>query len=147
MLPKPHTPHLAAIARLGARAVLIAAALLPLAGCEIPGLGPDPRATREAEAKAIGGACRHALRGLEDCFTLNPKAPKAQVFAGWKEMDQYMRENKIEGTPSVLTQLDSKPADKSADPPADRRPASRAAAQDEEILDDRPAPRTSRNRS
>ena len=32
------------------------------------------------------------------------------VFAGWKEMDQYMRENKIEGTPSVLTQLEKKPA-------------------------------------
>ncbi|WP_287964824.1 hypothetical protein [Diaphorobacter sp.] len=106
MLPR-HPPLLAA----GARAALIAAALLPLAGCEIPGMGPDPRvAQREAEAKAIGGACRHALRGLEDCFTLNPKAPKAQVFAGWKDMDLYMRENKIEGTASVLTQLEKKPA-------------------------------------
>ena len=102
MLPRHH-PLLAA----GARAALIAAALLPLAGCEIPGMGPDPRvAQREAEAKAIGGACRHALRGLEDCFTLNPKAPKAQVFAGWKDMDLYMRENKIEGTPSVLTKAE-----------------------------------------
>ncbi|WP_034690480.1 hypothetical protein [Acidovorax sp. MR-S7] len=99
------------------RAALLAALLLPLAGCDvpIPGLGPDPRALqREAEAKAIGGACRHALRGLEDCFTLNPKAAKAQVFAGWKEMDQYMRENKLEGTPSVLTQ---------AKPPAPARRA------------------------
>jgi hypothetical protein len=98
------------------RATLLAALLL-LAGCDvpIPGLGPDPRALqREAEAKAIGGACRHALRGLEDCFTLNPKAAKAQVFAGWKEMDQYMRENKLEGTPSVLTQ---------AKPPAPARRA------------------------
>lgn len=94
-----------------ARVALLALALLPLAGCEIPGLPPDPRVVqREAEAKAIGGACRHALRGLEDCYTLNPKASKAQVFAGWKDMDQYMRENKIEGTPSVLTQLDKKPA-------------------------------------
>lgn len=93
------------------RAALLAAALLPLTGCEIPGLPPDPRvAQRDAEAKAIGGACRHALRGLEDCFTLNPKAAKAQVFAGWKEMDQYMRENKLEGTPSVLTQMEKKPA-------------------------------------
>jgi len=93
------------------RAALLAAALLPLAGCEIPGLGPDPRVVqRESEAKAIGGACRHALRGLEDCFTLNPKAPKAMVFAGWREMDQYMRENKLEGAPSVLTQLEKKPA-------------------------------------
>ncbi|RAR85391.1 hypothetical protein AX018_100519 [Paracidovorax anthurii] len=89
------------------------AALLLLSGCEIPGLGPDPRAVqKEAEAKAIGGACRHALRGLEDCFTLNPKAPKAQVFAGWKEMDQYMRENKLEGSPSVLGKLEKPAASK-----------------------------------
>ena len=76
-------------------------------------LGEDPAAKaarQEAEGKAVGGACRHALRGLEDCFTLNPKAAKAQVFAGWKEMDQYMRENKLEGAPSVLTQLEQKPA-------------------------------------
>ena len=107
MPPTPHRPRLHPALRLA----LAAAALLPLAGCEIPGLGPDPRAVqREAEAKAIGGACRHALRGLEDCFTLNAKAPKALVFAGWKEMDQYMRENKLEGTPSVLTQAPPKPA-------------------------------------
>ena len=76
---------------------------LLLAGCDIPGLGPDPRTVqREAEAQAVGGACRHALRGLEDCYTLNPKASKASVFAGWKDMDGYMRENKLEGAPSVL---------------------------------------------
>ena len=87
-----------------------AIALLPLvlAGCkieDIPGLGPDPRAVaKDSEAKAIGGACRHAMRGLEDCYVLNPKAPKALVFAGWKDMDEYMRSNKIEGVPSVLGQ-------------------------------------------
>lgn len=88
----------------------LAILLLPavLAGCKIedvPGLGPDPRTVaREAEAKAVGGACRHAMRGLEDCYVLNPKAPKALVFAGWKDMDEYMRANKIEGVPSVLSQ-------------------------------------------
>lgn len=88
------------------RLLAVAAAML-LAGCDIPGLGPDPRiAQRDAEAKAIGGACRHALRGLEDCYTLNPKAAKASVFAGWKDMDAYMRENKIEGTPSLLGKVD-----------------------------------------
>lgn len=85
-------------------------ALLLLGGCEIPGLIPDPRVVqREADAKAVGGACRHALRGIEDCYTLNPKAPKAAIFAGWKDMDLYMRENKIDGTPSVLGKAD-KPA-------------------------------------
>ncbi|MEZ2739021.1 hypothetical protein [Comamonas jiangduensis] len=78
-----------------------------LVGCleQVPGLGPDPRTViRENEAKAIGSACRHAMRGIEDCYTLNPKAPKAMVFAGWKDMDAYMREHKLEGTPSVFTQ-------------------------------------------
>ena len=85
-------------------------ALLLLGGCEIPGLIPDPRVVqREADAKAVGGACRHALRGIEDCYTLNPKAPKSAIFAGWKDMDLYMRENKIDGTPSVLGKAD-KPA-------------------------------------
>jgi hypothetical protein len=37
------------------------------------------------------------LRSIEDCYSLNEKAPKSAVFAGWKEMDQYMRENNIEG--------------------------------------------------
>lgn len=87
-----------------ARTALVAVTLLTLVGCDIPGLGPDPRAlARDAEARAIGGACRFAMRGLEDCYTLNPKSAKAQIFAGWKEMDQYMRENKVEPVPSVLT--------------------------------------------
>jgi hypothetical protein len=69
-----------------------------LAGCEIPGLEPDPRiAQRAANAKAIGGACRFGLRSIEDCYILNAEAAKADVFTGWKEMDQYMRENNVEG--------------------------------------------------
>ena len=90
------------------RLLALCGAAVLLAGCDkIPGLGPDPRvAQREEEAKAIGGACRHALRGLEDCYTLNPKAPKASVFTGWKDMDAYMRENKLEGTPSVLGKVE-----------------------------------------
>ena len=98
----PHTTTLRRLALAAAMPVLLSA-------CDIPGLGPDPRVVqREAEAKAVGGACRHALRGLEDCFTLNPKAPKASVFAGWKDMDAYMRENKLEGTPSVLGKAEPK---------------------------------------
>lgn len=78
----------------------IAAALL-LAGCDIPGLGPDPRiAQRDADGRAIGAACRYAVRGIEDCYRLNERAPKTSIFEGWKEMDQYMRENKIEGIPT-----------------------------------------------
>ena len=71
---------------------------LLLGACDIPGLGPDPRiAQREADGKAIGAACRHAIRGIEECYNQNEKALKTAVFEGWKEMDQYMRENKIDG--------------------------------------------------
>jgi hypothetical protein len=101
--------------------LLITAFALLLAGCEIPGMGPDPRvAQREADAKAIGSACRHGLRSIEDCYTLNDKAPKAAVFTGWKEMDEYMRENKIEGVPSTI----AKPAPAPAEEIIETAPAS-----------------------
>jgi hypothetical protein len=51
---------------------------------------------KELDSKAIGGACRHAGRALEDCYRLNPKASKAAVFAGWREMNDYMTENKLD---------------------------------------------------
>jgi hypothetical protein len=75
-----------------------------LAGCnEVTALLADPRvAQRESDAKAIGGACRFGLRSIEDCYMLNEKASKSAVFTGWKDMDQYMRENKVEGIPAKI---------------------------------------------
>lgn len=88
--------------------LLIPLIAILLAGCDIPGMGPDPRiAQREAEAKAIGGACRYGLRGIEDCYSLNEDASKAAIFTGWKEMDEYMRENKIEGIRATPATMDS----------------------------------------
>ncbi|HEY4080480.1 MAG TPA: hypothetical protein VGM81_07275 [Burkholderiaceae bacterium] len=86
------------------RLVLILPFLLPLAACDQLGLDTPAKiaANKEAEGKAIGSACRNAMRAIEDCYTLNPKAQKAAVFAGWMEMDQYMRDNKLTGTTPVL---------------------------------------------
>ena len=83
--------------------VLIAAALL--SGCEMLGIESPERlaAVREADGKAVGGACRHAGRAIEDCYALNKKADKAAVFAGWRDMNDYMRENKIDAVPPQLT--------------------------------------------
>jgi hypothetical protein len=69
-----------------------------LAGCDMLGVDSAEKlaAAREADGRAIGGACRHANRAIEDCYTLNKKADKASVFAGWRDMNDYMRENKIE---------------------------------------------------
>jgi len=88
------------------------AALMLLSACDMLGgaLGIESpekvAAAREAEGKAIGGACRNAARAIEDCFALNKKADKAAVFSGWREMNDYMRENQIEAvTPQVVTQV------------------------------------------
>ncbi len=88
-----------------ARGLLVSvSAVLVLAACDIPGLGPDPKELqRIEESKAIGGACRHALKGVEDCYLLNEKAIKSAIFEGWKDMDAYMRENKIEGQKTSVT--------------------------------------------
>ncbi len=110
---------------------LLAASLLT--GCldKIPGLGPPPKVlAKQKEDRAIGSACRYADRSIEDCYTLNPKAAKTEVFEGWKEMDAYMREHKIEGVPSVIAP---------STPPA---PPARRSSEDEEFLD--PAPTTVR---
>ncbi len=80
---------------------LICCTLL-LAACEQLGIEDPAKAAaaaaagKEAEGKAIGSAWRQIGRALEDCYALNPKAQKSAVFAGWRDMDGYMRDNKIE---------------------------------------------------
>jgi hypothetical protein len=80
------------------RLLLSLAGLVTLTACDMLGVesASATAARREAEGKAIGGACRHAGRAIEDCYGLNRKADKAAVFAGWREMNDYMRENKVE---------------------------------------------------
>ncbi len=85
--------------------LLLAAALL-VSGCDMLGIESAQALAerREADGKAVGGACRHAGRAIEDCYALNRKADRAAVFAGWREMNDYMRENKIEAVaPQVGT--------------------------------------------
>ena len=94
-------------------ALLVAAlvAVVPLAGCEMLGIESAEKlsAARDADGKAIGGACRHAGRAIEDCFTIYKKADRSAVFAGWRDMNDYMRENKIEPVPPQLA-AQAKPA-------------------------------------
>ncbi len=56
----------------------------------------------EAEGRAVGSACRHSGRAIEDCYSIYNWLPKAPVFAGWRDMDAYMRDNKIETTEPLL---------------------------------------------
>jgi hypothetical protein len=73
-----------------------------LAGCDMLGIesASVQAAKREAEGKAVGAGCRHAARSVEQCYALNKRADKAAVFAGWREMNDYMRENKLEAMPA-----------------------------------------------
>ncbi len=113
--------------------VVLAAALL--AGCDMLGgaLGIESAektaAAREADGKATGGACRHAGRAIEDCYTLNRKAERAAVFAGWRDMNDYMRENKIDPVaPQLAAQVARAPTARPAAAEADdARPAARPA--------------------
>jgi alkylhydroperoxidase/carboxymuconolactone decarboxylase family protein YurZ len=97
-----------------------------LSGCEALGVetATQINAKKDAEAKAIGSACRHAVRSVESCFGSNPRAGKAAVFAGWKEMDQYMRDNEILGMPSEAA------GSQSVNEPATDAPSTDPNAQD-----------------
>ena len=105
------------------RLLLALPLLAALSACEQLGI-EDPvkvAAAKEAEGKAIGSACRHAMRAIEDCDVLNPKAQKAAVYTGWREMDEYMRENKLEGIAPVVPRPGAKPkTDEEDTPPADK---------------------------
>ena len=84
---------------------LVLVALLPFAaGCDqLAELLELPNPSKvEAEGRAVGSACRHAGRSLEDCYSLNPAASKAAVFAGWRDMNDYMMEHKLDTVPSKL---------------------------------------------
>lgn len=135
-------------------AVSLAATLL--AGCDMLGIESPEKvaAAREAEGRAVGGACRHAGRAIEDCYTLNRRTDKAAIFAGWRDMNDYMRENKIEAVPPVLVaQMPSKVSAeakeakeskeakdaKSADAEAEKAAAKPKAKDTKEAKDAKPA--------
>jgi len=87
--------------------LLLALSTLLLAACDLPFLDDEAakiEAKREAEGKAIGSGCRYSGRPLEECYGMNPKTSKAAMFAGWRDMDGYMRENNIQtATPEPET--------------------------------------------
>lgn len=85
--------------------LLLTGLCLLASGCDQLGIESASAlaARKEADGKAVGGACRHAGRAIEDCYALNRKADRAAVYAGWREMNEYMRENKLE---AVAPQID-----------------------------------------
>ena len=53
-------------------------------------------AKHEADGKAVGGACRQSGRAIEDCYSIYSWLPRAAIYDGWRDMDAYMRDNKLE---------------------------------------------------
>ncbi len=89
---------------------VFAVATVSLSACDMLGIESPEKvaAARDADGKAVGGACRHAGRAIEDCFAIYKKADRAAIFAGWRDMNDYMRENKIEPVAPQL-QAQAKP--------------------------------------
>ena len=85
------------------RASLIAVALsFSLSACDMiqQQMGIESQAAKDARAdadgKAVGGACRQSGRAIEDCYSIYSWLPKASIYEGWRDMDAYMRDNKLE---------------------------------------------------
>lgn len=76
--------------------LMVAGAATMLSSCDlsqIPGL--DGKLSLD-DSKAVGAACRHSGRALEDCFALNPNTHQSGVFDGWRDMNDYMLANQID---------------------------------------------------
>ena len=115
----PDTPS-----RLFCCAVLVAALAGPLSGCDIvqQQLGIEDQnltaARNDADGKAVGGACRQSGRAIEDCYSIYAWLPKSSIYEGWRDMDAYMRENKLETVEPQLPPV-APPGNKKKAPPAD----------------------------
>lgn len=116
-MPRPSALLLTAM-RSPLLSLALLASALTLGGCDMLGIESATVVAekRTAEGKALGAACRHAGRAIEDCYTLNKKSDKAAMYTGWREMDDYMRENKLEPVIPVVPRDPPKPKPK---PPAD----------------------------
>lgn len=106
-------------------AIAAAALLIGLSGCDLikQRMGivdqAEKAAQSEAEGRAVGGACRQSGRAIEDCYSIYSWLPKAAIYDGWRDMDAYMRDNKLETVEPQLPPVA---------PPTAKRPA---AAKDE----------------
>jgi hypothetical protein len=107
------------------RRLLLAGALLfALVGCDLiqQKLGIEAPAARnarlDAEGQAVGGACRQSGRAIEDCYSIYSWLPKAAIYGGWRDMDAYMRDNKLETVEPQLPPPQPPGTRKAKPPPA-----------------------------
>lgn len=112
--------------------ILLVLAALSLTACDQVNqkLGLEDPARKEArlepEAKAVGSACRQSGRAIEDCYSIYSWLPKAGIYAGWREMDEYMRENKLETIEPQLPPPEPPGTKKKKKPASETAPESEA---------------------
>lgn len=99
--------------------------LLALAGCNW--IGNVSGLNKEAN-KAIGAACRQTGRSLEECFRRNPDADMAQIYAGWREMHEYMQKNRLDTMTPPPEETSAPAAAEGAHPPAASEPEKHSSA-------------------
>jgi hypothetical protein len=97
-------------------AVLSAALLCGCDGIQQQ-LGIQSQAVKDADGRAVGGACRQSGRAIEDCYSIYSWLPRASIYEGWRDMDAYMRENNLETVAPQLPPV-SPPAPRKKAPPA-----------------------------
>jgi hypothetical protein len=92
-------------------------------------------ARADADGKAVGGACRQSGRAIEDCYSIYSWLPKAAIYEGWRDMDAYMRDNKLETIEPQLPPVAAPgtkrkaatPEEASAAAKTEKKPAEKAA--------------------
>ncbi len=123
-------------------------AALTLSGCDQIALkmGLEDPAKKEArlepDGKAVGSACRQSGRAIEDCYAIYTWLPKSSIFAGWKEMDEYMRENKLETIVPILPPPERPGAPKKKKPVSEEPVAAKVEAAPETAKEAEPAKET-----
>ncbi|MFZ2971310.1 MAG: hypothetical protein WA049_01615 [Ferribacterium limneticum] len=134
--------------------IFLILAILGLSACEQVNqkLGLEDPAKKEAkteqEAKAVGSACRQSGRAIEDCYSIYSWLPKAGIYTGWREMDEYMRENKLE---TIVPQLPppegpgSKKRKKAAEAASESEPKAEAKTESKSEAKAEPEPKAEKH--
>jgi len=94
-----------------------------------------------AEGQAVGGGCRQSGRAIEDCYSIYSWLPKAAIYQGWRDMDSYMRENKLETVEPQLPPPQPPGARKKRGPPPTAEAGERDGANADPVSE-RPAGNT-----
>lgn len=119
--------------------ILVISILLSLGSCGVVEEWTGGAALTPQDSQALGASCRQTGRSLEECFKRNPKADKANIYIGWKEMNEYMAANNLktlEPLPDGPTEAELKAAAAKAEKAKAEEEAKRRAALEPDLSND-----------